>query len=95
MATTGAPGFGQDRWRNGADYSDQPGFCRSSTLEEIRRQGHVLTLGRYTGSSYVEDDGTDSREGVEALAKTWRKQRSLGHEFDEAIGRNLERLRDG
>ena len=30
-------------WRNGDDYADVPGFCKSAGLEEIRRHGHVLT----------------------------------------------------
>ena len=27
-----------------------PGFCKSATLEEIRKHGHVLTPGRYVGA---------------------------------------------
>ena len=38
-------------------YEDTPGFCKSVTLEEIRRHGHVLTPGRYVGAEEIEDDG--------------------------------------
>ena len=37
-------------WRgetNAGKYSDIPGFCKSASLEEIRKNGHVLTPGRY------------------------------------------------
>ena len=39
------------RWRREADgYDDQPGFCRSVSLEEVRQHDHVLTPGRYVGA---------------------------------------------
>ncbi|EIC30872.1 MULTISPECIES: type I restriction-modification system subunit M [Methylomicrobium] len=40
-------------WRGEADageYLDIPGFCKSATLDEIRKHGHVLTPGCYVGA---------------------------------------------
>jgi type I restriction enzyme M protein len=47
-------------WRSEKDagtYADVPGFCKSATLEEIGKHGHVLTPGRYVGAAAQEDDG--------------------------------------
>ena len=42
-------------------YEDIAGFCKSVTLDEIRKQGHVLTPGRYVGAEEIEDDGEPVR----------------------------------
>ena len=38
------------------DYKDIPGFCRSSSIEEIKSHNYVLTPGRYVGAEELEDE---------------------------------------
>ena len=38
-------------------YEDVPGFCYSAKLEEIEKNGFVLTPGRYVGAAEQEEDG--------------------------------------
>jgi type I restriction enzyme M protein len=38
-------------------YRDNPGFCKATTIEEIKKHGFVLTPGRYVGAEEQEDDG--------------------------------------
>lgn len=68
VAITGA----YHRWRAKPEaglggYQDIPGFCRSLSLEEVRKHGHVLTPGRYVGAEDVEDDSAPFEERISEL----------------------------
>ena len=54
------------------DYADVPGFCKSASLEEIRKHSHVLTPGRYVGAEPQEDDGEPFEEKMARLSAQWR-----------------------
>ena len=73
-------------------YSDVPGFCRSATLEEIRKHGHVLTPGRYVGAPPQEDDGVPFAEKMAQLSAQWREQQAEARRLDDAIAENLKNL---
>lgn len=73
-------------------YSDVAGFCKSATLEDIRKHGHVLTPGRYVGAAEQEDDGEPFAEKMARLSAQWRAQRSQAAELDNAIEANLTAL---
>ena len=82
-------------WRGGegaGDYADVPGYCKSATIEEIRRHGHVLTPGRYVGAAPLADDGEPFQEKMARLAAQWREQQAEAQRLDSAIAENLERL---
>ena len=80
------------RWRNEdhADaYADEPGFCKSATLAEVREHGHVLTPGRYVGAADAEDDGVPFAEKFEALRDQLQAQFSEGRLLEEEIASRL------
>ncbi|WP_019562032.1 class I SAM-dependent DNA methyltransferase [Caldimonas manganoxidans] len=82
-------------WRGEPDageYQDVSGFCKSATLEEIRKHGHVLTPGRYVGAAQQEDDGEPFEEKMARLAAQWREQRLEAARLDAAIEANLKEL---
>ncbi len=82
-------------WRGEKDagkYEDVPGFCKSATLDEIRKHGHVLTSGRYVGSEAQEDDGEPFEEKMKRLAATLREQQKEAAKLDTAIEVNLKEL---
>jgi len=51
----------------GGKYKDIPGFCKVTTLEEIAKNGYVLTPGRYVGVAEEEDDGMPVAEKMQKL----------------------------
>ena len=90
---TPAPSEEEGRGKDGADeYKDVPGFCKSATLDEVRKHGHVLTPGRYVGAEAQEEDGEPFEEKMKRLAVQWRKQQAEATRLDEAIEANLKEL---
>jgi type I restriction-modification system DNA methylase len=82
-------------WRgekNAGEYADVAGFCKSATLEDIRKHDHALTPGRYVGSAEQEDDGEPFEEKMRRLSALWREQRAEGARLDALIEANLKEL---
>ena len=85
-------------WRGekeAGEYADIPGFCKSATLEEVRKHRHVLTPAGYVGPEAQEDDGEPFDEKMRRLTATLRDQMAEGRKLDEIIAGNLEELRHG
>ncbi len=82
-------------WQGGegsGEYADVPGFCKSATLEEVRKHSHVLTPGRYVGAEPQPDDGEPFGEKMARLTAQWREQQAEAQRLDAAIEENLARL---
>ncbi|MCX6092678.1 MAG: N-6 DNA methylase [Candidatus Bipolaricaulota bacterium] len=73
-------------------YEDVLGFCKSATLDEIRKHGHVLTPGRYVGAEEAEDDGEPFDEKMKRLTATLREWQAEAAKLDETIAENLREL---
>jgi type I restriction enzyme M protein len=71
---------------------DIPGFCRSATLDDIRKHGHVLTPGRYVGAETVEDDGEPFDEKMRRLVVMLNEQLVESEKLDNQIRKNLKEL---
>ncbi|MCP9452676.1 MAG: SAM-dependent methyltransferase [Nitrospira sp.] len=82
-------------WRgekDASEYADVPGFCKSATLEDIRKHGHVLTPGRYVGAEVKNDDDEPFEQKMARLVAQLREQQVEAAKLDKTIRRNLEEL---
>jgi type I restriction enzyme M protein len=83
-------------WRGDPDgagaYEDIAGFCKSTTLDEVRQHGHVLTPGRYVGAEAVEDDGEPFDDKMKRLVAQLDQQFAEGAKLEAQIRENLRRL---
>jgi len=82
-------------WRHDGDsgeYADVPGFCKSASLEEIRKNNYVLTPGRYVGAEIVADDGEPFDEKMKRLTATLREQFAESERLEKVIRENLREI---
>jgi type I restriction enzyme M protein len=82
-------------WRGEAGtgtYEDISGFCKSANLEEIKKNGYVLTPGRYVGLADIEDDGISFEEKMQKLSHQLREAFTKGRELEKEIEKNLKEL---
>ena len=79
-------------WRNAQpqeEYQDEPGFCKSATIQEIRKNGHVLTPGRYIEFKKEEEDDVAFEDKMQKLISTLKEQMQKSAEQDEKIKQSL------
>lgn len=73
-------------------YEDIAGFCKSATIDEIAKHGHVLTPGRYVGAEDIEDDDEVFEEKMQRLTAKLGEQMAKGAELDTLIRQKLKGL---
>ncbi|MDR5904804.1 class I SAM-dependent DNA methyltransferase [Franzmannia qiaohouensis] len=73
----------------GTAYEDVPGFCKSASLEEIKKHDFVLTPGRYVGAPEQEGDGEPFAEKMARLTAQLKAQFEESDRLEAEIKRNL------
>src|SRR5699024_4642271 len=77
-------------WRKSdEEYEDIKGFCKSTTLDDVRENGYVLNPGRYDGLGDVADDGIPFEEKMETLTGKLRELFNKSHRLEEEIKKNI------
>ena len=67
-----------------------PAFCKSTTLEEVRKHSHVLTPGRYVGAAAQEEANEPFEDTMVRLTEKLTEQMAEARWLDAAISENLE-----
>jgi len=76
-------------WRDGKDYEDVQGFCKSANIEEIRGHEYILTPGRYVGIEEAEEDDEPFDDKMTRLTGDLAEMFSKSHELEDEIKKRL------
>lgn len=76
-------------WRDGKDYEDVQGFCKSADLEEVRGHEYILTPGRYVGIEEAEEDDEPFDEKMTRLTGDLAEMFAKSHELEDEIKKRL------
>lgn len=73
-------------------YMDVPGFCKSASIDEIRKNNHILTPGRYIEFKEVEEDGQDFDDKMAHLTSSLSEQMKKSNDLDKEIKNQLAKI---
>ncbi len=80
-------------WRNpDGDYEDVKGFCKSAKIEEVEKNGYILTPGRYVGTDFEMEDDEVFEEKMERLTGELAEQFKTSKELEAKIKENLKKV---
>jgi type I restriction enzyme M protein len=74
------------------DYTNVAGFCRAIVLDEIRKQGHILTPSRYVGAEEEDENEQAFEERMKSLISELSGQMEEASKLDNEMKKNLERM---
>ncbi|MDD2496502.1 MAG: N-6 DNA methylase, partial [Tissierellia bacterium] len=79
-------------YQNNINYEDILGFCKKTTIEDIKSNDWALTPGRYVGTEEIEDDGIPFEEKMKQLTEELSKQFNESHRLEQEIKNNLKAI---
>lgn len=83
-------------FENNENYQDVKGYCKVATLDEVEKEGFILTPGRYVGVAEIEQDSEPFETKMPRLKQELYAMFEESHKLEENIKIQLEKLiRDG
>ena len=79
-------------YQNDTNYEDILGYCKKSTIDEIKSNDYVLNPGRYVGTEEVKDDSMPFKEKMKNITSELSKQFEESHKLEEEIKKNLKAI---
>jgi len=78
-------------WRGkGSKYKNIDGFCKSAKIDEIRKNDHILTPGRYVGTEEVEEDTEAFDDKMKRLTGKLSEQFGKSDKLEAEIRKSLK-----
>jgi type I restriction enzyme M protein len=80
-------------WRGeGGKYEDVRGFCKSVTVDDVKKHDYILTPGRYVGFAEEEEDPEEFEEKMQKLTAELAEQFKKSEKLENTIRVNLKEL---
>lgn len=79
-------------FENNDNYQDIKGYCRVATLEDVEKEGFILTPGRYVGVAEIEQDSEPFETKMPRLKQELYAMFEESHKLEENIKEQLEKL---
>ncbi len=80
-------------WRKGENYKDIEGYCKSSNIDEIKKNNYGLTPGRYVGYKDLEDSKIPFEENIKKLSESFENLSEKNLELDKKIKSILKTIK--
>jgi type I restriction enzyme M protein len=78
-------------WRSEqGEYEDLRGFCKSATVDDIKKHSYILAPGRYVGTELIVEDTELFEERMTLLLDKLDMQFKEGQKLEELIRANFE-----
>lgn len=78
-------------WRNiNSNYTDVAGFCKSATIDEVKKSGYVLMPGKFVGTEENETEETPFEEKMKELTERLSKQLENNAKLEVTIREKLK-----
>jgi type I restriction enzyme M protein len=79
-------------WKSGKQYEEMAGFCKSAHVNEIQKQGYVLSPGRYVGAAELEEDDEPFDTKMLRLTSELEMQFKESDKLVKLIRENMKKL---
>ncbi len=79
-------------FENNDNYQDIKGYCRVATLEDVEKEGFILTPGRYVGVAEIKQDSEPFETKMPRLKQELYAMFEQNHKLEENIKAQLEKL---
>ncbi|WP_415285808.1 class I SAM-dependent DNA methyltransferase [Candidatus Pelagibacter sp. Uisw_104] len=81
-------------WRKGKNFTDIPGFCKSSNINEIKKNGYFLTPGRYVGFEEENEDQEPFNKKMKIFFEKLENFKKQNKDLDAEIMQLLKKLQN-